>query len=88
MSLKLVVPLWMASLAAVALAQPQADPPARVARLNYPTGPVSFRPGSVDDWTAAVPNYPLSAGDYLWADRGAVAAIHAGSPRSAWPSRP
>src|SRR5580658_7700846 len=57
----------------------QADPPARVARLNFQQGPVSFRPGGVDDWAAAVTNYPLTTGDYLWADQGARAELHVGS---------
>jgi hypothetical protein len=65
-------------MAAQALAQ-AGDPPSRVARLNYETGPVSFRPGSLDDWTAASPNYPLTTGDHLWADRGAQAEVHVGS---------
>jgi hypothetical protein len=64
--------------AAAAFAQ-AADPPSRVARLNYETGPVSFRPGSVDDWSAATPNYPLTTGDHLWADQGAQAEMHVGS---------
>jgi uncharacterized protein DUF6600 len=55
------------------------DPPSRVARLNYETGSVSFRPGSVDDWAPATPNYPLTTGDHLWADRGAQAEMHIGS---------
>ncbi|HJT86237.1 MAG TPA: DUF6600 domain-containing protein, partial [Bryobacteraceae bacterium] len=55
------------------------DPPSRVARLNYENGPVSFRPGSVDDWTAATPNYPLTTGDHLWTDQGARAEMHVGS---------
>src|SRR5581483_7406007 len=43
------------------------------------SGPVSFRPGSLDEWTAAPPNYPLTTGDHLWTDRGAQAEMHAGS---------
>src|SRR5580692_2088845 len=57
----------------------QADPPSRVARLNFQQGPVSFRPGGVDDWAAATTNYPLTTGDYLWADQGARAELHVGS---------
>ena len=64
--------------AATALAE-FGDPPARVARLNYETGPVSFRPGSIEDWTPAVPNYPLTAGDHLWTDLGGQAELHVGS---------
>lgn len=70
--------LLFALVAATALAQP-GDPPARVARLNYETGPVSFRPGSIEDWTPAVPNYPLTAGDHLWTDFGGQAELHVGS---------
>ena len=62
-----------------AQAGPQADPPSRVARLNFQQGPVSFRPGGVDDWAAATTNYPLTTGDYLWADQGARAELHVGS---------
>src|ERR1035438_9069261 len=54
-------------------------PPSRVARLNYMSGTVSFRPGSVDEWTAATINYPLYNGDRLWADRGARTELHVGS---------
>jgi hypothetical protein len=55
------------------------DPPARVARLNYISGSVSFRPGSVEEWAAATPNYPMTTGDHLWADEGAGAEMHVGS---------
>ena len=55
------------------------DPPGRVARLNFETGSVSFRPGSVEDWSPANPNYPLITGDYLWSDRGSRAEMHIGS---------
>lgn len=55
------------------------DPPSRVARLNYMSGTVSFRPGSVDEWTAATINYPLYNGDHLWADRDARTELHVGS---------
>jgi len=55
------------------------DPPARVARLNYLNGPVSFRPGSVEEWTAASLNYPLTTGDHLWTEAGSQAEMHIGS---------
>ncbi|MBZ5626987.1 MAG: FecR domain-containing protein, partial [Acidobacteriia bacterium] len=55
------------------------DPPSRVARLNFQSGSVSFRPGSVEEWAAATLNYPLTTGDHLWTDRGAQAEIHVGS---------
>jgi hypothetical protein len=55
------------------------DPPSRVARLNYQTGSVSFRPGNMDQWSAASLNYPLTAGDHLWTDANAQAELHIGS---------
>ena len=58
---------------------PAQDPPARVGRLNYLSGSVSFRPGTVDEWTAATLNYPLYEGDHLWTDRDARSEIHIGS---------
>ena len=57
----------------------QVDPPSRVARVNYISGAVSFRPGSVDDWGPATLNYPLTTGDHLWTDPGAQTEIHVGS---------
>src|SRR5436305_13922296 len=59
--------------------QNQADPPSRVGRLNYMRGTVSFRPASVEEWTAASLNYPLTTGDHLWTDRDAGAEIHIGA---------
>jgi hypothetical protein len=59
--------------------QNQQDPPSRVGRLNYIGGSVSFRPGSVEEWTAATLNYPLTTGDHLWTDRDSGAEIHIGS---------
>ena len=54
------------------------DPPGRVARLNYVKGSISFRPASVDDWTEASSNYPLTTGDHLWTDRDARGEVHLG----------
>jgi hypothetical protein len=57
----------------------QEDPPSRVGRLSFLTGSVSFRPGTVDDWTAATINYPLHTGDHLWTDADARAEVTVGS---------
>ena len=70
--------ILLAAASGAAMAQ-GGDPPSRVARLNYLDGPVSFRPGSVDDWTSASLNYPLTNGDHLWVDAGARAEMHIGS---------
>ncbi|MEO8368038.1 MAG: DUF6600 domain-containing protein, partial [Candidatus Solibacter sp.] len=58
---------------------PAQDPPSRVGRLNYLSGTVSFRPGTVDEWTAATLNYPVYEGDHLWTDRDGRTEIHIGS---------
>ncbi|HEX9112177.1 MAG TPA: hypothetical protein VF845_11905 [Terriglobales bacterium] len=55
------------------------DPPARVARMNYAQGSVSFQPGGEGDWVEAVPNRPLTTGDNLWTDRDSRAELHVGS---------
>jgi hypothetical protein len=56
-----------------------ADPPERVARLNYVQGDVTFRPAGIDDWTDAALNRPLIADDELWTDIGSRAELHLGS---------
>jgi hypothetical protein len=55
------------------------DPPARVGRMNYSQGQVSFQPGGEGDWVEAVPNRPMTTGDNLWADRDSRAELHVGS---------
>jgi len=60
-------------------ANPQDDPPSRVARLNFSQGSVSFQPGGEGDWVTAVPNRPLTSGDNLWADQNSRAELHVGS---------
>ena len=55
-----------------------ADPPARVARLGYMSGTVSFSPAGENDWVQAVVNRPLTTGDRLWTDAGARAEIQVG----------
>ncbi len=73
LALAIVVPLHHAS------AQDQDDPPARVARLGYMEGSVSFRPAGEDDWVGAVPNRPMTTGDQLWTDQGSRAEVQLGS---------
>ncbi len=62
----------------VAWAAPQ-DPPARVGRLNYISGSVSFAPPGVNEWAPATVNYPLTSGASLWTDEQARAEFHVGS---------
>lgn len=56
-----------------------ADPPARVARLGYLLGAVSFSPAGEADWDQASLNRPLGTGDRLWTDQGARAEIQVGA---------
>lgn len=56
-----------------------ADPPARVARLGYTDGLVSFSPaGQPDYWVQAAVNRPLTTGDRLWADANSRAELQIG----------
>jgi hypothetical protein len=55
------------------------DPPSRAARLSYINGTVSFQPGSVDEWTPATLNRPMTTGDRLWTEQGARAEVNLGS---------
>jgi hypothetical protein len=57
---------------------PNADPPSRVARLSIVAGNVSVEPASVNDFSPAELNDPLTSGDRVWADNGAQAELEAG----------
>jgi hypothetical protein len=65
--------------AAFANAQDYDDPPARVARLGYLQGSVSFEPAGENEWVQAVSNRPMTTGDKLWADRDSRAEVQLGS---------
>ncbi|GAC1553096.1 MAG: hypothetical protein NVS3B11_15040 [Collimonas sp.] len=57
-----------------------ADPPGRVGRLSYISGPVSFAPAGLDNaWSLAVINRPVTTGDHLWSDQAGRAEVHVGS---------
>jgi hypothetical protein len=58
--------------------QPQADPPSQVARISVLQGNVSVEPASVDQFSAAEANYPLTTGDRIYADADATAELQAG----------
>jgi hypothetical protein len=59
-------------------ADPQQDPPSRVARLSYIDGSVSFQPGGQGDWGAATRNRPVTIGDKIWSDNNSRAELQAG----------
>ena len=66
-------------LLAATILSAQPDPPNRVGRLNYATGPVSFQPAGESDWLDAPINRPVVPGDSLWSGNGARAELHIGS---------
>jgi hypothetical protein len=77
--LKLLLLIITLLLALPGMAQAQdADPPSRVARLNFIEGSVSFLPAGTSDWVTANPNRPLTTGDQLWADQGSRGELHMG----------
>ena len=55
------------------------DPPARVARLSYSRGSVSFQPAGDSEWVDAVLNLPIVTGDNLWAGENSRAEVRIGS---------
>ena len=87
-SLLAVAPLAFAAQAAFAQSAPapqgapatqSADPPGRVARLNYTAGTVTTEPAGATDWSYASINRPLTTGDQLWNDANARSELHIGS---------
>jgi hypothetical protein len=40
---------------------------------------VSIRPASLDEWSVASVNYPLTIGDHVWTDRGGRSELQLGS---------
>jgi len=53
----------------------QQDPPSQVARVAVLVGNVSVEPASVNQFSAAEANYPLTTGDRLYADVGSNAEL-------------
>ncbi|TXI82710.1 MAG: hypothetical protein E6Q40_11995 [Cupriavidus sp.] len=51
------------------------DPPARIARLAYVAGEVTFAPAGDDQWNQASVNRPLTTGDRLLTESNARAAM-------------
>ena len=64
------------SFAALAAA---ADPPGRVARLQYMSGSVSIQPNGQDDWVEASLNRPLTNSDNIWTDKDSRAELNVGT---------
>jgi hypothetical protein len=51
------------------------DPPSRVGRLSLISGSIGVEPASVNEFSAAELNSPLTTGDRLYADAGSLAEI-------------
>ena len=58
--------------------QQEGDPPSEVARVSVLLGNVSVEPASVDQFSAAEVNDPLTTGDRIYADVGANAELQTG----------
>jgi len=56
------------AIAGTAAAQNPSDPPARVGRLSYLEGSVSYHDSQQDSWSKAAVNTPVTTGDSLWTD--------------------
>ena len=56
-----------------------ADPPGRVARVDYMQGQVSVQPHGTDDWVQAEANRPLTISDNVWADKDSRAELDFGT---------
>ncbi|MBS0455288.1 MAG: chromosome partitioning protein ParA [Proteobacteria bacterium] len=69
--------LLLAATALTAFAQ-DADPPGRVAYLNYRQGTLSVSPSGDNSWYESEPNRPIVQGDRLWTDRNARAELFVG----------
>ncbi len=51
------------------------DPPSRVARISVAQGNVSLEPAGVDTFAQAELNYPLTAGDRIYADNSSMSEL-------------
>jgi hypothetical protein len=56
-------------------AQTQADPPARVGRLAFAEGTVSFHDAQDANWAPAAVNESLTSGDSLWTEPNARSEV-------------
>jgi hypothetical protein len=76
--------ILLSSVALVAIAgsaAAQSDPPARIGRLAYMQGTVSFHDAQQDTWSAAVVNTPITTGDALWTEPNGHDEIMVGGSR-------
>jgi flagellar biosynthesis GTPase FlhF len=74
-SVAMIAWLTLSAFGTTRVSADEGDPPARVARLAYIEGSVSFQPGGTDAWVSPPINRPLTTGDQLWSDRGSRAEL-------------
>lgn len=77
-SLVLLLPVLIVGLIACSAFADQGDPPARVARLSFAQGKVSFQPSGEATWSEATVNRPVTTGDRLYTDPGSSAELEVG----------
>lgn len=77
--MKKIYALLIAFGAVAVSAAAQADPPTVVGRLSLVEGAASIRHNYDPQWAVAGVNYPVIAGDSVWADQGSRAAIQVGA---------
>src|SRR5580698_8136851 len=77
--LLLLLPVVLLGLFASSGFGDEGDPPARVARLSFAQGKVSFQPAGESTWSEASVNRPVTTGDRIYTDPGASAELEIGS---------
>jgi hypothetical protein len=73
-----LLPFLLAGLFASMVYADQGDPPARVGRLSFAQGKVSFQPSGETAWSEAALNRPVTTGDRLYTDQGGSAELEVG----------
>ena len=76
--LVLVLPILLAGLFTSTLYGDEGDPPARVARLSFAQGKVTFQPSGETEWSEATVNRPVTTGDRLYTDQDGRAELEVG----------
>jgi hypothetical protein len=74
----LLLPFLLAGIFTSTVFAGEGDPPARVARLSFAQGKVSFQPSGETAWSEASVNRPVTTGDRLYTDQGALAELEVG----------
>src|SRR3977135_4104473 len=73
----LLILCFLVSFCTALIAQEE-NPPARVARISYLKGRVSFQPAGQDVWSEATRNFTVTTGDRLYTDKDARAELEVG----------